>query len=56
MTVALAQMQRDADVPEFPFPDNPDPSQCGIPEIWREDEAAGSKPLKDKKAGFPNPF
>lgn len=23
--------QRDADVPDLPFPDNPDPSACGIP-------------------------
>jgi hypothetical protein len=24
-------LQRDADVPELPFPDNPDPNACGIP-------------------------
>jgi hypothetical protein len=26
--------QRDANVPELPFPDNPDPNQCGIPTLW----------------------
>ncbi len=26
-----AVAQRDANVPELPFPDNPDPNQCGIP-------------------------
>ena len=24
-------IERDADVPELPFPDNPDPNACGIP-------------------------
>jgi len=24
-------IQRDADVPQLPFPDNPDPNACGIP-------------------------
>jgi hypothetical protein len=39
--IALGQsLQRDADVPELPFPDNLDASQCGIPEVWQEDEAA----------------
>lgn len=32
----LAAM-RDPDVPELPFPDNPDPSQCGIPTEWTGD-------------------
>lgn len=27
-------VQRDPDVPELPFDDNPDPSQCGIPVQW----------------------
>jgi hypothetical protein len=35
-TVAL---QRDADVPELPFPDNPDPSACGIPTPWNGEVA-----------------
>lgn len=26
--------QRDANVPELPFPDNPDPNQCGIPALF----------------------
>jgi hypothetical protein len=26
--------QRDTDVPELPFPDNPDPNQCGIPTLF----------------------
>lgn len=25
---------RAADVPALPFPDNPDPTQCGIPAVW----------------------
>lgn len=40
LAVALAQLQRDPDVPVLPFPDNPDSSQCGIPEVWREERAA----------------
>ena len=28
--IALS-VQRDADVPDLPFPDNPDPNACGIP-------------------------
>jgi hypothetical protein len=27
-------VERDADVPELPFADNPDPNQCGIPMPW----------------------
>jgi hypothetical protein len=27
-------------VPDLPFPDNPDPSQCGIPTTWGTDESA----------------
>jgi hypothetical protein len=27
-------LQRDPDVPELPFPDNPDPNACGIPTPW----------------------
>ncbi len=27
-------IERDPDVPELPFPDNPDPTQCGIPTQW----------------------
>ena len=29
-------LERDADVPELPFEDNPDPTLCGIPEPWGE--------------------
>jgi len=31
--------QRDPDVPELPFPDNPDPNACGIPTPWNGYEA-----------------
>ena len=31
--------QRDADVPELPFPDNPDPNACGIPTPWHGEVA-----------------
>ena len=34
-----AAVERDPDVPELPFPDNPDPSQCGIPTPWGGYEA-----------------
>lgn len=29
---------RDPDIPDLPFADNPDPSQCGIPVAWGEDD------------------
>lgn len=31
---ALIAAQRSPEVPDLPFPDNPDPSQCGIPIAW----------------------
>lgn len=31
---------RDADVPELPFDDNPDPSACGMPRPWGDDGPA----------------
>lgn len=31
---------RDADVPPLPFPDNPDPDQCGIPIQWGDNGQA----------------
>lgn len=31
---------RDPAVPELPFPDNPDPSQCGIPSRWGQEDLA----------------
>lgn len=31
---------RSPDVPKLPFPDNPDPNQCGIPTPWGEDNQA----------------
>lgn len=31
---------RSPDVPDLPFPDNPDPSQCGIPQLWGDDTSA----------------
>jgi hypothetical protein len=33
-------VERDPGVPPLPFPDNADPSQCGIPTQWQSDEAA----------------
>lgn len=30
----LISVQRDPAIPELPFADNPDPSQCGIPTQW----------------------
>lgn len=32
--------ERSPEVPELPFPDNPDPSQCGIPIEWGKDDPA----------------
>jgi hypothetical protein len=37
---AQLMAMRDPDVPELPFPDNPDPSQCGIPSQWAGDAPA----------------
>ena len=36
----FAPLERDPNVPDLPFPDNPDPSQCGIPTQWGTDETA----------------
>jgi len=33
-------LERHPDVPELPFPDNPDPNNCGIPTAWGTDEPA----------------
>jgi hypothetical protein len=33
-------LTRSAEVPELPFPDNPDPDQCGIPIEWGADNQA----------------
>lgn len=38
--VARLAAMRDPGVPELPFPDNPDPSQCGIPSQWSGDATA----------------
>ena len=35
-----SSFERDPDVPALPFPDNLDPSQCGIPVSWGTDEPA----------------
>lgn len=32
--------QRSPDVPDLPFPDNPDPSKCGIPIEWGDEGQA----------------
>jgi hypothetical protein len=34
------EIERDPDVPELPFADNPDPALCGIPQPWGSDEPA----------------
>lgn len=38
--VAQIAEMRSPDVPDLPFPDNPDPSQCGIPTRWGDDNRA----------------
>jgi hypothetical protein len=35
-------VERDPDVPSLPFPDNPDPTQCGTPMQWGLDPASVS--------------
>jgi hypothetical protein len=37
---ALVAAQRDPAVPALPFSDNPDPLECGIPEVWNSDKPA----------------
>lgn len=37
---ALIAERRDPDIPPLPFPDNPDPSLCGIPTPWGPDNQA----------------
>lgn len=37
---ALIAERRDPDIPPLPFPDNPDPSLCGIPTPWGSDNPA----------------
>jgi hypothetical protein len=34
------QPQRASDVPDLPFPDNPDPNLCGIPVKWGKEDPA----------------
>ena len=38
--IADLEAMRSPDVPELPFPDNPDPSLCGIPTQWGDDNQA----------------
>ena len=38
--IAEIEKMRSPDVPDLPFPDNPDPSQCGIPTQWGGDNQA----------------
>jgi hypothetical protein len=33
------EVERDPDVPDLPFDDNPDPAQCGIPVQWGKSDA-----------------
>lgn len=37
---AMIAELRDPEIPSLPFPDNPDPSQCGIPTPWGPDNQA----------------
>lgn len=34
------EIERAVEVPALPFPDNPDPALCGIPQAWNNDELA----------------
>lgn len=34
------EIERDPNVPPLPFPDNPDPALCGIPQPWNSDAPA----------------
>jgi len=34
------EVERDPDVPDLPFDDNPDPAQCGIPVQWGDNGQA----------------
>lgn len=34
------EIERDPDVPDLPFDDNPDPAQCGIPVEWGDNGQA----------------
>jgi hypothetical protein len=36
----VEEFVRDANVPDLPFPDNPDPNACGIPINWGKDDPA----------------
>lgn len=38
--VAFIEAERDPNVPDLPFADNPDPNQCGIPIRWGSDDPA----------------
>lgn len=37
---AMIAARRSPEVPDLPFPDNPDPTQCGIPTQWGNDGQA----------------
>ncbi len=39
-SATTAGLVRDADVPDLPFSDNPDPTACGIPVQWGSDTPA----------------
>ena len=54
--VAFIQANRDPDVPPLPFPDNPDPDQCGIPTVWGDDSIAWLTGLYEGKLIQPNVF
>ncbi len=48
--------ERDPEVPDLPFPDNLDPSQCGIPTIWANTELAWVTGYFDGKLVQPTVF
>ena len=54
--VAWIQSNRDPDVPPLPFPDNPDPTQCGIPTAWGDDSTAWLTGIYEGELVQPNVF
>ncbi len=40
LAIGAAAASTDRPVPELPFPNNPDPDACGIPQAWGPNDAA----------------
>lgn len=53
---AMIAAQRDPRVPDLPFADNPDPSQCGIPTQWGSNEPAWLTGIYEGKLIQPTVF